>query len=84
MEKLDSTERVGWRAGLRLGTALCLAMAAGCSSPAPQPDESLHGKIGPGGGELVGAKGTPFEGVHVVARPDAEAVPERRAAQIVL
>ena len=37
--------------------------------------EALHGTIGPEGGELTGAKGTSFEGVHLVVPPGALAAP---------
>ena len=50
------------------------------TNPAPSADptasasEALRGTIGPQGGELTGAPGTTFEGVHLVVPPGALAV----------
>jgi hypothetical protein len=52
--------------------ALASATVLGCSSSsASNSDDDLHATIGAEGGELVGAKGTALEGVHVVIPPGA-------------
>lgn len=70
----------------RLGTsaiAAALLTVAGCSASsgngaagnAASVGQSIHAVIGPEGGELVGAKGSDLEGVHVVIPAGALALP---------
>jgi hypothetical protein len=47
-------------------SALPLLLLAACGGGAPVDGESLHAKIGPAGGELVGTAGSALEGVHIV------------------
>jgi hypothetical protein len=47
---------------IAMGTALVTAILAGCTA---SEEPGLYGLIGPEGGELVGAPGTPFQGVRL-------------------
>jgi hypothetical protein len=63
---LDGGRRTARRHAL--GTAFVAAILAGC---APPEEPGLHGVIGPEGGALVGAPGTPFQGVRLQLPPGA-------------
>jgi len=70
-DKAPSLNRIRRGHVLAAGSLVCLFVAAGCSSNASGGEDVLHGVIGEGGGELVGAQGSPLEGVHLVVPPGA-------------